>query len=75
MMKSVILAAALSMSASVAFAGGPVVIQEEGEPEVIVTKPRSGALLPILLGVRYPRRSGWRRRRLGYALISSANRG
>ncbi|MBK6465779.1 MAG: hypothetical protein IPL38_03370 [Rhodobacter sp.] len=51
MKKSLALAAALSLSASVAFAGGPIVIQDEGEPEVIVQKPRSGAALPILLGV------------------------
>jgi hypothetical protein len=52
MKKSLILAAALSMSASVAFAGGPVVVPDEGEPEVITQKKSgSGAILPIVLGI------------------------
>lgn len=52
MKKSLILAAALSVSASAAFAGGPVVIADEGEPEaMVVKKSGSGNLLPILLGV------------------------
>lgn len=52
MKKSLILAAALTMSASVAFAGGPVVVVDEGEPEVVVEKKSgSGAALPIILGI------------------------
>ncbi|MDP3264900.1 MAG: hypothetical protein U1E06_12485 [Tabrizicola sp.] len=54
-MKS-LLASALALSvafaAPAAFAGGPVVIEEEGNPEVIAEKPASSiGLLPILLGV------------------------
>ena len=52
-MKNVLsLAAALSVTASVAFAGGPVVVADEPEVEVVQTTSSSkGALLPILLGV------------------------
>ncbi|WP_431300917.1 hypothetical protein [Tabrizicola sp. BL-A-41-H6] len=53
-MKS-LLASALALSiafAPAAFAGGPVVIEEEGQPEVIAEKPASSiGILPILLGV------------------------
>ena len=43
-----ILAATLAVSASTAFAGGPVVIEEE--MEVIVEKPASSSgILPLLL--------------------------
>ena len=41
------LAAALALSAGAAYAGGPVVIVDE--PEVVAEKPRSGALLPLIL--------------------------
>jgi hypothetical protein len=41
---------ALTVGASAAFAGGPVVIAEEGQPEVIAEKPASSAgILPLLL--------------------------
>ena len=41
---------ALSFGASAAFAGGPVVIVEEGQPEVIAEKPASSiGILPLLL--------------------------
>jgi hypothetical protein len=44
------LAASLAMTASTAFAGGPVVIVEEGQPEVIAEKPASSVgILPLLL--------------------------
>lgn len=53
-MKS-LLASALALSiafAPAAFAGGPVVIEEEGQPVVIAEKPASSiGILPILLGV------------------------
>jgi hypothetical protein len=42
-----ILAASLAISASTAFAGGPVVVAEE--PEVVAESPSSGAILPLLL--------------------------
>lgn len=45
---TVALAAMVAMSA--AHAGGPVIIQEEGQPEVIAEKPASSVgLLPLLL--------------------------
>ncbi len=38
--------------APMAYAGGPVVIEEEGQPEVIAEKPASSiGILPLLLGV------------------------
>ena len=41
---------ALSFGASAALAGGPVVIVEEGQPEVIAEKPASSiGILPLLL--------------------------
>lgn len=42
-----VLAAILAMTASTAFAGGPVVVVEE--PEVVADAPTSGAILPLLL--------------------------
>jgi hypothetical protein len=45
-----LLAASFAVSASTAFAGGPVVIEEEGQPEVIAEKPASSVgILPLLL--------------------------
>jgi hypothetical protein len=45
-----ILAASLAVSASTAYAGGPVVIEEEGQPEVMAEKPASSVgILPLLL--------------------------
>jgi hypothetical protein len=43
-----VLASAMILSASTAFAGGPVVIVEDPVP-VVAEKPRSGVLLPLLL--------------------------
>jgi hypothetical protein len=37
----------LAISASTAYAGGPVIVVEE--PEVVAEKPASGAILPLLL--------------------------
>ena len=52
MKKALILAAAISFSSSVAFAGGPIVVPDEGEPEVIETKRSgSGMILPVILGI------------------------
>ncbi len=51
MKKALSLAAILSLTASVAFAGGPVVVVDEGEPEVVTqNKSSSGMILPLLLG-------------------------
>ena len=50
-MKTILAAAALvSMVSTASFAGGPVVVVDEGEPTV-VTKPTSGGWLPLLAGV------------------------
>lgn len=44
------LALSLVMATSTAFAGGPVVIVEEGQPEVIAEQPASSiGILPLLL--------------------------
>ena len=41
---------ALTLGASAAMAGGPIVIEEEGQPEVVAEKPASSAgILPLLL--------------------------
>jgi hypothetical protein len=49
---SPLLAASLALSSTMAYAGGPVIIAEEGQPEVIAEKPASSVgVLPLLLGV------------------------
>ena len=48
---SPILALSLALSATSAFAGGPVVIEEEGQPEVVAESPRSGWIVPVIVGV------------------------
>ncbi len=50
MKKALVLAAALTVTASVASAGGPVIIEGERPVEVVTEKPRSGMFLPLLLG-------------------------
>lgn len=50
MKKLLTAAATISMVSTASFAGGPVVIADEGEPAV-VTKPSSGGWLPLLAGV------------------------
>jgi hypothetical protein len=42
-----VLAASLAVSASTAYAGGPVIAVEE--PEVVAEAPTSGMILPLLL--------------------------
>jgi hypothetical protein len=44
------LALALVLSSTAAFAGGPVVIEEEGQPEVVAESPRSGWIVPVIVG-------------------------
>jgi hypothetical protein len=39
---------ALAMTASTAYAGGPVVVEEE--PVVEAAKPRSGWIVPVIIG-------------------------
>jgi hypothetical protein len=48
---SFVLAASLAFSAPVAFAGGPVVVEEEGQPEVVADSPRSGWVVPVVVGL------------------------
>ena len=56
MKKAIILATALSFATSAAFAGGPIVIEDEGQPIVITeSKPGSGRM--VAPGTR---RSGYR---------------
>lgn len=45
------LAASLALSSAAAFAGGPVVIEEEGRPEVVADSPRSGWIVPVVVGL------------------------
>lgn len=45
-----VLALSLALSSTAAFAGGPVVVEEEGQPEVIAEQPRSGWIVPVLIG-------------------------
>ncbi|MGL4236166.1 hypothetical protein [Tabrizicola sp.] len=40
---------ALAMATSTAFAGGPVIVEEE--PMVEAAKPRSGWIVPVVIGV------------------------
>ncbi len=47
-----VLALSVTIATPAAFAGGPVIIEEEGNPEVIAERPASSVgILPILLGV------------------------
>ena len=51
MKKALILAAALSFSASTAFAGGPVVVEDTTVTVVPQEKSGSGAWLPLVIGL------------------------
>lgn len=46
-----VLALSTAFSASTAFAGGPVVVEEEGQPEVVAESPRSGWIVPVVVGL------------------------
>ena len=46
-----LLAATLALGSTAAFAGGPVVIEEEGQPEVVADAPRSGWIVPVVVGL------------------------
>ncbi len=48
---TIIVASALALTSMSAFAGGPVVIEEEGQPEVIADSPRSGWIVPVVVGL------------------------
>ena len=45
-----LLAATLALG-STAYAGGPVMIEEEGQPEVVADAPRSGWIVPVVVGL------------------------
>ncbi len=47
---SSVLALTLAFS-SVVSAGGPVVVVEEGQPEVVAESPRSGWIVPVVVGL------------------------
>ena len=46
---SSILALTLAFGSAVS-AGGPVVVEEEGQPEVVAESPRSGWIVPVIIG-------------------------
>ena len=46
-----VLALSLALTSTAAFAGGPIVIEEEIQPDVVVEEtPRSGWIIPVLIG-------------------------
>jgi hypothetical protein len=45
------LAFSLAFGATASFAGGPMVIEEEGQPEVVADSPRSGWIVPVVVGL------------------------
>jgi hypothetical protein len=47
---STVLAFSLALSSTAAFAGGPVVVEEEGQPVVEAASPRSGWIVPVVVG-------------------------
>jgi hypothetical protein len=51
MKKLTALVMALTLGTSAAMAGGPVVVVEEGQPEVVAESPRSGWILPVIVGL------------------------
>ncbi len=46
-----LLVLSLVLGSTAAFAGGPVVVEEEGQPEVVAEKPRSGWIVPVIVGL------------------------
>lgn len=51
MKKITALVMAMTLGTSAAMAGGPVVVVEEGQPEVVAETPRSGWILPVVVGL------------------------
>ncbi|MBL9075264.1 hypothetical protein [Tabrizicola sp.] len=46
-----LLSGAFALSSTAAMAGGPVVVVEEGQPEVVAESPRSGWIVPVVVGL------------------------
>ena len=46
-----LLVATLALGSTTAYAGGPVIIEEEGQPEVVADAPRSGWIVPVVVGL------------------------
>ena len=46
-----LLALTLALTSTAAMAGGPVVVVEEGQPEVVAETPRSGWIVPVIIGL------------------------
>ena len=46
-----ILATSLALTSTAALAGGPVIVEEEGKPEVVAETPRSGWIVPVVVGL------------------------
>ncbi len=46
-----LLAFTLALTSTAAMAGGPVVVVEEGQPEVVAETPRSGWIVPVVVGL------------------------
>ena len=47
---SPLLVLSMVLGSTAAFAGGPVVVEEEGQPEVVAESPRSGWIVPVIIG-------------------------
>ncbi|MFM7333852.1 MAG: hypothetical protein ACKO1H_05480 [Tabrizicola sp.] len=48
---SAVLAFSLAFGSVPSFAGGPVVVEEEGQPEMVADSPRSGWVVPVVVGL------------------------
>ena len=46
-----VLVTTLALASTTAFAGGPVMIEEEGQPEVVAEAPRSVWIVPVVVGI------------------------
>lgn len=46
-----VVASMLALTSTSAYAGGPVVVEEEGQPEVVADSPRSGWIVPVVVGL------------------------
>ena len=50
-LSSAVLAFSIAFGATASFAGGPMVVEEEGQPEVVAESPRSGWIVPVVVGL------------------------